>query len=299
MWDILPAGTVLGGAPFNFAYRINSLGDKGIFVSRLGNDEMGRKALEMAESLGIDTFYLQRDEKYPTGTVEVSFDKDNNPDYVIIPDVSYDQIEMSSALRDAAVSADCFYFGTLVQRSPKTRSTLEELLEISDRSIKLLDINLRKKCYSHDTVVWSLRKADILKLNGEEAEFLSEMLQIKYKTLIDFCNEMTEKWSLSCCLVTLGETGAFAYSNEGKNVYVPGYKIEFTDSLGSGDAFTAGFIHCYLRGLSLEEACELGNIMGAITATQKGATQPISKDMIEEFKNSDYERLYADGFAAV
>ena len=203
---------------------------------------------------------------------------------------------MNDALKDAALSSDCLCFGTLAQRSLKTGNTLEKLIEVSGKNIKLLDINLRKKCYSHDIVINSLKKADILKLNDDEAKQLSEILQIKYNTLIDLCSAIIERFSLLCCLVTLGEKGAFALSNENKKVYVPGYRIELVDSLGSGDAFTAGFIHCYLKGISLEEACTLGNILGAICATQKGGTQPINREKIEEFKNKNYDRLHIKNF---
>ena len=296
LWDILPTETILGGAPFNFAYRINSLGDAGIFVSRLGQDKMGKDAFNKVSSLEIDTSYLQWDEKYPTGTVKVSFDQNNNPDYIIIPNVAYDNIQMTDALKDSVLLSDCLCFGTLVQRSPKTRNTLEQLLEMSGKNIKLLDINFRKKCYSLDTVVNSLKKADILKLNEDEAKMLSEILQVKYNTLIDFCSLIIEKFSLLCCLITLGEKGALALSNENNKVYVPGYRVELIDSLGSGDAFTAGFIHYYLKGMSLWEACTFGNTLGAICATQKGGTQPINREKIEEFKNKNYDRLHIKKF---
>ncbi|MCK4967189.1 carbohydrate kinase, partial [bacterium] len=275
LWDILPTETILGGAPFNFAYRINSLGEKGIFVSRLGRDKQGEKAFESAESLGIDTSYLQWDEKYPTGKVLVSFDEGNNPDYVIVPEVAYDYIGITDKLIIAAQSADCFSFGTLVQRSPKTRATLEQLLELSEKSIKLLDINLRKKCYTPETVTQSLKHADILKLNDDESVMLFEILNLKYDTIENFCTEIIDRYSLLCCLVTMNKKGAFAMSEDNRKAYVPGYKLNLQDSLGSGDAFTAGFIHSYLKGKSLRESCEFGNILGAICATQKGATQPI------------------------
>ena len=292
LWDILPNGRVLGGAPFNFAYRVNSLGDKGIFISRLGKDEQGEKAFKMVKSLGIDTSYLQWDERYPTGTVIVSFDEMNNPDYVIVPVVAYDNIEMTAKLKSTSVSADCLYFGTLVQRSFKTRLTLEKLIEVSKRSVKLLDINLRKECYTLESIIWSLHKADIIKLNNEETILLSEILSIGNKNLFDFCSEIIDKYSLLCCIVTLGDKGAFALSDNGDKVYVPGYKVNLEDSLGSGDAFAAGFIHNYLNGFSLRESCELGNILGGICATQKGATQIINSEMIEEFKNVNTDRLY-------
>jgi len=144
LWDILPDRTVLGGAPFNFAYRINSLGDTGLMISRLGSDELGKKAFEKVKTLGLKTNFLQFDEKLPTGSVQVAFDEENNPDYYIVPDVAYDQIEFTAELADAVTEADCLCFGTLAQRAEKSRKTIEQLLEKSAKSMKFLDINLRK-----------------------------------------------------------------------------------------------------------------------------------------------------------
>jgi len=291
LWDILPSCTVLGGAPFNFVYRVNSLGDTGLMVSRLGRDELGRKAFEQVIQLGLDTTYIQWDDHFPTGTVQVSFDKENNPDYVIIPNVAYDQIELTDVLLGVASTADCLCFGTLSQRSGKSRRTIEQLLAESGESLKLLDINLRKDCYSMETVTFSLQKADILKLNEDEAHQLGDMLDISHRSLLEFCQEASRKWSLKFCLVTLGEKGAFVLSDDGQKVYVPGYKVSLVDSLGSGDAFSAGFVHKILRGASITEACEFGNVLGALVASNKGATSLITLDEIERFCNQDYQRI--------
>ena len=237
LWDILPSCTVLGGAPFNFVYRVNSLGDMGLMVSRIGRDELGRKAFDQVIQLGLDTTYIQWDEYLPTGTVQVSFDEDNNPDFVIVPKVAYDQIKLTGTLVEAASTADCLCFGTLSQRSEKTRKTIEQLLERADKSLKFLDINLRKDCYNPETVSFSLRKADILKLNEDEVHQLGRMLGLPQQSIPKFCEEMLDKWSLEHCVVTLGEKGAFAMSTEGKKVYVPGYRVKVADSIGSGDAF--------------------------------------------------------------
>ena len=291
LWDILPSCTVLGGAPFNFTYRVNSLGDTGLTVSRLGRDELGQKAFDKVVSLGLDTRFLQWDDSFPTGTVEVSFDEENNPDYVIIPQVAYDRIELTDALAEAAASADCLCFGTLAQRAEKSRKSIERLLENSQKSLKFLDINLRKKCYNLDTVTFSLEKADVLKLNEDEAHQLGEMLGVSHRNLPEFCTEMLQKWSLKDCLVTLGEKGAFAMSAEGDNVYVPGYKITLADSLGSGDAFSAGFVYKKLRSESLASACEFGNALGAIVATQTGGTFPVEQAEVSKYLSNGYERI--------
>jgi len=136
---------VLGGAPFNFAYRANSLGDTGLMISRLGRDELGNKACDQIVQLGLDTRFIQWDDQFPTGTVQVSFDEQNNPDYFMTPEVAYDQIEPTEELLEAASAADCLCFGTLSQRAGTSRKTIEQLLENANRSIKFLDINLHKK----------------------------------------------------------------------------------------------------------------------------------------------------------
>jgi fructokinase len=290
LWDILPSCTVLGGAPFNFAYRVNSLGDTGLMVSRLGRDELGRKAFEQVVQLGLDTTCIQWDDHLPTGTVQVSFGEDNKPDYVIVPQVAYDQIELTNTLVDAVSTADCLCFGTLSQRSEKSRKTIEQLLERAGQSLKLLDINLRKDCYSLETIGFSLQKANVLKLNEDEAYQLGRMLEFSNRNIPEFCEEVLTKWSIEHCVVTLGEKGAFAMSGGGERVYVPGYKVKLADSIGSGDAFSAGFVNKLLRGMSISEAARFGNVLGALVATKEGATCPVTLDEINEFNLQNPER---------
>lgn len=289
LWDILPSCTVLGGAPFNFTYRINSLGDAGRMVSRLGRDDLGRQAFDKVVALGLDTSLLQWDDEAPTGTVQVSFDDANNPDYVIIPNVAYDRIDFTEALAQSAAKADCLCFGTLAQRAPQSRATLERILDETS-ALKLLDINLRKKCYSQDSVKFSLGHADVLKLNEDEAHALGDMLGVPHDTLPHFCADVVRRWDLRYCLVTLGEKGAFGVSANGENTYAPGYKVALADSLGSGDAFSAGFVWQVLRGAPLAEAVGFGNVLGAIVATQTGATAPIATAELEAFVDRDLER---------
>ena len=292
---MLPSCTVLGGAPFNFAYRADSLGDAGLMVSRLGSDELGRKAYESIVELGLETTHIQWDHEFPTGTVQVSFDEYNNPDYVIIPNVAYDRIEIDKALLEAVVKADCLCFGTLAQRSEISRQTLRELIKHAVNSLKLLDINLRKDCYTLESILFSLECADILKLNEDEAHRLEKMLDIKCSGLDDFCRRILDYWKLKYCVVTLAEKGALVVSIQGDRVYVPGYKVDPVDSLGSGDAFSAGFVHKILRGESAAQACEFGNVLGALVATQEGGTTPLTDESIEQFLNKDWERAIHAG----
>jgi fructokinase len=290
LWDILPSETILGGAPFNFAYRINSLGDTGLMISRLGDDELGKEAFEKVKTLGLKTDFLQFDKQLPTGSVQVAFDEENNPDYYIVPNVAYDQIELTEALAEAVTTADCLCFGTLAQRAEKSRKTIEQLLEKSAKSMKFLDINLRKNCYNLQTVRFSLQKADVLKLNEDELYQLGRMLDMPDASIPQLCEELLSKWSLKYCLVTLAENGAFVASKDGESVYEPGFKVALADSLGAGDAFSAGFIHKILRRPSIEQACEYGNILAALVATSKGATQPVTLEEVEQFRSRECER---------
>jgi fructokinase len=284
LWDILPSCVVLGGAPFNFTYRVNSLGDTGLMVSRLGRDDLGRRAFDKVISLGLDARLLQWDDEAPTGTVQVSFDARNNPDYVIVPGVAYDRIAFTDGLAETVEKADCLCFGTLAQRAAVSRATLKELLKRAAGALKLLDVNLRKECYDKHSVTFSLNEANALKLNGEEAHELGEMLGMRHDTIAAFCEAVVEEYGLRFCLATLGEQGAFGLSADGEKAYAPGYNVRLVDSLGSGDAFSAGFVHTILQGCSLQEAVDFGNVLGAIVATQTGATAPITPDGIDAFR---------------
>lgn len=291
LWDLLPTGAKLGGAPFNFAYRVNTLGDTGLMVSRLGRDDLGQRAWEQVVALGMETRYLQWEETLPTGTVRILFDADKNPDITILPGVAYDEIEISEPLLTLATAADCFCFGTLVQRAPKSCQTLHRLLDASPQSLKLLDINLRRDCYSLETITHSLERANLLKLNEEEARYLAQLFGLAWRSVPDFVTAILARWPLSCCVVTLGERGAFAASADGPQIYDPGYRVELVDPLGAGDAFTAGFLHHYLRGQSLAECCGFGNVLGAIVSTQEGATAPIAPDTISNFLATHASRI--------
>ena len=296
LWDIFPYGNVLGGAPFNLAFRLNSLGGKGIIASRLGRDEMGRKACQQVLSLGLDASYIQWDGHKPTGTVNVSFAPDGTHDFYIVPGVAYDNIEATDSLLEAAAGCDFFCFGTLVQRSVSAGKALEKLLEAVAKGKKFLDINLRKDCYTVETVKKSLARAEILKLNDDEAAELTMMLFGRNHSVADFCEKVVESCSLECCLVTFGERGVFACSNQGEKVYVPGYRVKVADTVGCGDAFSAGFVHGTIQNQPLAEACRFGNLLGALAATSKGATAGITPEEIVSLSISDKKRIIDSNF---
>jgi fructokinase len=288
LWDLLPNGPVLGGAPLNFAYRVNSLGHHSILVSRLGKDDLGQKARDQIVTLGMDDTCLQRDNTYPTGTVKIDFDENTNPSYTIVENVAYDYIQPTDKLENTIESADCLCFGTLAQRNKVSRRTLQSLFSKFSGKFRLLDINLRKNCYSDETLRSSLEQANILKLNDEELAALVNFLGLSGESAPDQTEHLLQHAGLDYCVVTLGERGALALSIEGEKIYSPGYRVHLVDPCGSGDGFTAGFIHTLLDNKPLRDACRLGNALGAMVAQQEGATQPISCEEVMAFMAANH-----------
>jgi fructokinase len=288
LWDLLPDRKILGGAPSNLAFRLNELGSEAYLVSRVGSDKFGQEAIEILESLGLSTNYIQIDSEYPTGTVEVTFDSYRNPDYVIIPDVAYDKIELTDELLNLARDSHCIAFGTLAQREEKTRGTIAGLINAASKAIKFLDINHRKRCYSRESVEISLQFADILKVNHHEAYELSSMLQLEEDKITGIAEKLSNHFHIQTILVTMEQCGAFLYDKKEGRQYVPGYNIDLEDPLGAGDAFSAAFLHAMFSGKTLFQACEEGNKFGAVVATKKGAIQRISMDeLLAVTNNSD------------
>lgn len=283
LWDLLPSGPVLGGACFNFAYRAGTLGSRSIIITRLGRDENGEKAFSLIRELGMEYGHIQFDDVYPTGTVEITLSEQKEPDYYIVPNTAYDHIEYTEESAEIVRNADCICFGTVIQRSRKSRKTLYSLLSGFSGKYRLLDINLRKECYSRETVSESLKRADILKLNETEISPVAEMIGLPSGDIPQTAEAILREAGLSYVVVTLGEYGAFAVSSRGEAVYAPGHIVKLADPCGSGDAFTAAFIHTLLQGGGLKEALAKGNGLGAVVATHNGATQKASWEELAEF----------------
>jgi fructokinase len=282
LWDLLPAGAQLGGAPCNLAYRVNSLGERGLIVTRLGRDDLGRKAAERLRELGMDLRLVQWDERRPTGTVPVSVDAKGVPTFTIVEDVAYDSIEATPELLEEASLADCICFGTLVQRKAGSRETLRRVLEAAPRALKVLDLNLRKNCYTPETVERSLEAADILKLNEDEVRELARMFGLHPTSLDQAASDCRIRWDLDVIVVTRGAQGALAMTS-GEDVECEGPKVEVVDTIGCGDAFTAAFVTGWLRGEDLGDCLLVANALGARVARTAGATAPIPTDEIKRF----------------
>ena len=287
LWDLLPTGRTLGGAPFNFVYRVASLGHHATMVSRLGRDELGAEAHAIVRRLGMEDGCLQWDPDHPTGTVPITFDPRGIPDITINPDVAYDYIQPTPEALYAFAEADCVCFGTLIQRTAVARKTLETLLDSFRGSIRLLDINLRKDCWTPQTVRASVGRADVLKLNDDEAVTLAPLFGLEGLPLRGVARGLAALGNLRHVVISLGAGGAVAASRDGSTAYAPAFRVKVEDTLGSGDAFSAAFIHGLLSGWPLESALEYGNAAGAVVAAQRGATEPMDR--------SDVDRMVATG----
>jgi fructokinase len=280
LWDLLESGPELGGAPANFAFRVTSLGHRGLIASRVGLDPLGSKAVELLKARGMETTYIQRDFQVPTGTVEVKVDPRGEPDFHIVPNVAYDELQCPQELLNLAGEVDCICFGTLIQRSRRGRESLYTLLDASKCPLKVLDLNLRKNCYSEETIRQSLQRATILKLNEGEAQHLANVFSIP-TAKSEFTRAIMQKFDLELCLVTLGPEGLFVRNSAGEECQSPGFTVEVVDTCGAGDACTAGFVHSLFLGKSLEESCRFANAIGAAVAATKGGTAPVAIEEIE------------------
>jgi len=286
LWDVLPDRTVLGGAPSNVAFRLVELGSDGRIVSRVGTDELGRKALKKVAELGLSTHLIQQDPRHPTGTVDVTFDALRNPDYVINPDVAYDYIASTPGLIQSARECHCLVYGTLAQRGSVTRETLAVLMEQAHGAIRFLDINLRKECYTPERVEESLRGAHVLKANHHELWEIRKMTGLSANEIPGLTGEISDKFDIPTIVVTLEQFGAFLFDRKEGMHYLPGHEIPLEDPLGAGDAFSAVLVHFMLEGKSQVEACMEGNRRGAAVATTPGATQRLDEEYIEKVTGS-------------
>jgi fructokinase len=287
LWDLLPTGRKLGGAPFNFIYRVACTGAQGTMVSRLGTDELGREAFQNMHDLGMDTTCIQWDSDHPTGTVPITFDAHGVADITINPDVAYDYMQPAPEAVTAAAAADCICYGTLAQRSRVSRETLRALLHNAPGALRLLDLNLRRDCFTASTVRESIETAHVLKLNDDEAREVARLYGLDPDPLDGFALRILRETDLRCAVVTLGDRGALAASRSVEIVYAPAFKVELVDALGSGDAFAAGFTRGLLSGWPLERSVQYGNALGALVAAQRGATEPL--------KAGDVDRMMKTG----
>ena len=285
LWDLLPEGPQLGGAPLNVAYRLRQLGNQAYPVSSLGTDELGNRATQRLQALGLPLDYVQFSNERPTGTVPVKLGAYGQPSYVITPNVAYDAIHLTDTLIEAAAHADCLYFGTLAQRGEESHRTLHHLLDAAPtETLRACDLNLRPECYTRLTVLDSLDLAHIVKLSQEEIAPIAEIAGIDAGLPLEqFARKLLEVFTLQACVVTRGDKGVFATDEGGASVDLCGIPMKaIVDTVGAGDAFYAGFIDAILRGADLAEACRRGNVLGALATQKRGGTAEMTRHEIDD-----------------
>src|SRR6266568_2930203 len=253
LWDLLPSGRQLGGAPANFAYSAHLLGNRGIVASRIGRDDLGNEVRNRLLHAHIGDDFLQADPTHPTGTVKVELDSSGQPRYDITEGAAWDFIKWTDSWQALAQSADAVCFGSLAQRSPGSRATILKFLEATrPEAVRVFDVNLRQQFYSAEVIDSSLQRANVVKLNNEDVILLKKLLGLGGDLLdaTSFCRLLISRFDLKLVCVTHGANGSLL-CNRFHTCRHPGFQVEVKDTVGSGDAFTAGLVHALLSGESL------------------------------------------------
>lgn len=270
LWDVLPEGKKLGGAPANFAYHVKQFGLNGCAVSALGNDKLGNEIVESFEAKGLD--YLAPRVPYPTGTVQVEIDGNGVPNYEIRTDVAWDNIPFTPEMADVARRTRAVCFGSLAQRSDVSRETIHRFLDMVPNDadhLKVFDINLRQDFYSKETVVDSMQNCNVLKINDEELIAISRMMGWPGINLEDKCWILMGRFDLRILILTCGVNGSYVFT-PGHMSFVPTPEVKVADTVGAGDSFTATFVAAILRGADIKTAHSLAVRVSAYVCTQAG-----------------------------
>jgi fructokinase len=281
LWDHLPERTCLGGAPANFAYITSLMGDQGIVASRVGQDSQGLEALRRMEDRGLDIDYVQTDPHRPTGTVKVEVDRKGLARFEIAHPVAWDFLEWTPEWQRLAESADAVCFGSLAQRSEESRATIRHFLNAtSPRAVKVFDVNLRQSYYSQEVLSRSMKLADIVKLNDEELPKIMSLSKAAHQDELSSAQWLIRTHDLKLVCITRGGRGSLLVRGRDSSQH-PGFRVRVADTVGSGDAFTAGLVHEYLQGASLDLMNEVANLVGAWVASEVGAMPAPKRGALE------------------
>jgi fructokinase len=273
LWDLLPSGRQLGGAPANFAYIASLLGNRSAAVSRVGNDDLGREARDRCAALALNLSHLQVDPARPTGTVNVKVDTLGVPEFEIVENVAWDNIEWNDDLKQLAAEADVVCFGSLAQRCEPSRSSIQQFLKSAREScLRVFDVNLRQNYYTPVILRTGFALSTVVKMNHTELPIVMAAIGLP-STDDEFTDAelLLNHYGLELVCVTRGAFGSILVSHKGKSDH-SGFRVKVADTIGSGDAFTATLAHGFRYGLSLDAINEAANRMGGWVASQPGAT---------------------------
>lgn len=277
LWDLLPSGPQLGGAPMNVSYHLQQLGEKATMISRIGIDNRGEEILSILKERNLSSEYIQIDHHIATGIVHVNSNGSEDMQYEIVAPAAWDHITASDELHHLVRRSECFVFGSLITRNATSRKTLFELLESA--TCRVLDINLRSPFIDRATVDQLLRKADIVKMNLEELKLIGSWF-CHYDSPAQLIAGIQKRFNLKLLIVTKGGNGADVLV-EGNLYSHPGYRVQVADTVGSGDAFLAAFLHKWLPGKRPEQALEFACSLGSLIATKRGGCPEYSLEELQ------------------
>ena len=281
LWDVLPEGKKIGGAPANFAYHVSQFGLMSCVVSAVGPDALGKEIQENLTSKGLN--HLIAEVPYPTGTVQVEIDQAGVPQYEIKENVAWDNIPYTAKLESLAQRTQAVCFGSLAQRNVVSRETINRFLDAmpqTEDSLVVFDVNLRQGFYNKEILCNSMKRCNILKINDEELVTVSRMFGYPGIDLQDKCWILMGKYNLKMLILTCGINGSYVFT-PGNVSFQPTPKVDVADTVGAGDSFTAAFIASVLKGKSVAEAHSIAVRTSAFVCTKDGAMPVLPSDLTD------------------
>lgn len=282
LWDVLPEGAKLGGAPANFAYHASQFGHEAVAISALGNDALGDETVRQFTAMGLK--HIMPRVAYPTGTVGVKLDDEGIPTYDIKANVAWDNIPLTPEIEEAAKTCRAVCFGSLAQRSETSRGTILRFLDTTPMDcLKIYDINLRGNFYTKEIIQESLKRANILKINDEELVAIGRMFGYPGLDIENKCWLILGKYNLDMLVLTCGTNGSYVFA-PGTKSFQETPKVEVADTVGAGDSFTGSFAAAILAGMPIAEAHKLAVEVSAYVCTQKGAMPKLPAALLARVK---------------
>ena len=280
LWDMLPEGKKLGGAPANFACHVARFGFESCVISAVGHDRPGDEIRECLRDKGLGS--LIATVPYPTGTVEIELDAEGVPHYSIREGVAWDNIPYSDELARLASDTKAVCFGSLAQRSPVTRATVNRFLDAmpdTDGVLKVFDVNLRQDFYTREILCSSLKKCNVLKINDEELSVISGLFGFRSMDAEGACRLLMQEYGLRMLILTCGANGSYVFvPDEVSFIMTP--EVDVVDTVGAGDSFTAAFVSAILKGMPVRSAHRLAVDVSAYVCSQPGAMPVLPEALV-------------------
>ena len=279
LWDVLPEGKKLGGAPANFAYHAGQFGLDTIAISALGEDELAEETIDALKEHNLN--YLMPRVPYPTGTVQVTLAEGGIPTYDIKEGVAWDNIPYTDEMAEIAKNARAVCFGSLAQRNRVSREDIRKFLADTPADcLKICDINLRQQFYSKEILEDSFRLCNILKINDEELVVVNRMFGYDGLDMRQTCEKMVQDYGLKMLVLTCGTNGSYVFTDDGLTSFQDTPKVTVADTVGAGDSFTGSFCASVIMGKPVQEAHKTAVAVSAFVCTQNGA-MPVIPDILK------------------